>query len=305
MISGGRATNMVGSATHWWWKHGERGDPLARRRWCSQRRGRNRRAYDSRRLVRTHYAQRLAGDVHRGMGVTIPSISLELRRRPLPTYMVAPTRVDCYIPRLQVRAIDSRVPAQVLLRHPGRVGIGADRPQDVAHQPNTAKRVGTVGIQHEGLAQLSLPYAESLATRASPRHRRRGRSALTLFNRQRSVRRSRRQRTISRAGAALSTVSSAGPTKTPKRSAAVARPAMSSAMPGEGVRATRKGEQHHAATSSTAPSDKGRRPDLFARRSVKDVGKLLRGRGRGWREKRARSGVWRRRLPGPGPVRGA
>src|ERR671920_1960978 len=156
-----------------------------------------------------------------GVWVTIPSISLELRSWPLPAYMVAPTRVDYYIPRLQV-----------LLRHPGRVGIGADHPQDVAHQPNTAKRVGTVGIQHEGLAQLSLPYAESLATRASPRHRRREGSALTLFNRQRSVRRSRRQCTISRAGAALSTVSLAGPTKTLKRSAAVARPAMSSAMPG-------------------------------------------------------------------------
>ena len=139
-----------------------------------------------------------------GVWVTIPSISLELRSWPLPAYMVAPTRVDYYIPRLQV-----------LLRHPGRVGIGADHPQDVAHQPNTAKRVRTVGIQHEGLAQLSLP-----------RHRRSGRSALTLFNRQRSVRRSRRQRTISRAGAALSTVSSAGPTTTPKRLAAVARPAI-------------------------------------------------------------------------------
>lgn len=279
MISGGRATNMVGSATHWWWKHVERGDPLARRRWCLQCHGRNRRAYDSRRLVRTHYAQRLAGDVHRGMGDD-PLHLVGVEELAITGVHGGPTRVDYYILRLQVRAIDSRVPAQVLLRHPGRVGIGADRPQDVAHQPNTAKRVGTVGLQHEGLAQLSLPYAESLATRASPRHRRRGRSALTLFNRQRSVRRSRRQRTIhrrrlGRCGPFHGVFG--GPTKTLKRSAAVARPAMSSVMPGEGVRAARKGEQHHAAASPTAPSDKGRRPDLFARRSVKDVGRLLRG----------------------------
>ena len=53
-----------------------------------------------------------------GVWVTIPSIALELRSWPLPAYMVAPTRVDYYIPRLQDRAIDSQVPAQLNVSGP-------------------------------------------------------------------------------------------------------------------------------------------------------------------------------------------